>query len=321
VTLFRIRGKANGGVRFSPWKTANMNKQRTAAIAGTGYSDLERRGLRTVYTRDGGRHTPPLLPEIVMLGWSCFPRAQVSGLGPHSHEAAFEICYIVEGRVDWWIGESVYPVGRGDIFVTRPDEPHGGADAIMHPCELYWLQIAFPDHGALPGLSEERCFPATTETSALFDALMDEHRNPEAPFASVAARAVLHRLLTQIARDYTAHLARPKRETLSPPIDRAVSLMSERLGEPLNIETIAATVGMSLPRFSERFHTETGLPPNEWRVRRRIEEARRLLTAPDATVTEVAHTLGFASSQYFATAFKKYTGRTPTDYRRSSVDG
>jgi AraC-like DNA-binding protein/mannose-6-phosphate isomerase-like protein (cupin superfamily) len=328
-----VSASEQSDVRRSIWKSANMTEtDATVRIEEEldGVSALERRGLRVVYTREDTRHFPPLLPELAMLGWSCFPRAQVEGLAPHVHEDAFEVCCLVDGRVDWWVGGKTYTVGRGDAFVTRPGEPHGGADALMHPCELYWLQIIMPDDAPLPGLTveataalctamaaiEARRFPVSPEVLTLFTDLLTEHRSAADEFAAVSARALLHRLLVRVCRDYAAFVAMPRGGELSPPIAHALSLMSARLGEPFCIEEVAASVGLSVPRFSERFREETGLPPTEWRVRRRVEEAKRLLGGPDATVTQVAHSLGFASSQYFATAFKKYTGRTPTDYRR-----
>ena len=46
---------------------------------------------------------------------------------------------------------------KGFLFVTLPNEAHGGVDAVMHPCEIYWLQLRFPVAGlALPGPSAFR---------------------------------------------------------------------------------------------------------------------------------------------------------------------
>jgi AraC-like DNA-binding protein len=83
---------------------------------------------------------------------------------------------------------------------------------------------------------------------------------------------------------------------------------------------VADAVGLHPTRFHERFLIEIGQTPAEWRIRRRIALAQERLRVPDASVTEVAFALGFASSQYFATAFKKYTGRTPTEYRHAVID-
>ena len=48
----------------------------------------------------------------------------------------------------------------------------------------------------------------------------------------------------------------------------------------------------------------------------RIEEAKRRLLLPGASATQIALELGFVSSQYFATVFRRVTGMTPTAYRR-----
>ena len=52
----------------------------------------------------------------------------------------------------------------------------------------------------------------------------------------------------------------------------------------------------------------------------RIEKAKQMLTDPDKkefTVLEILYDVGFNSKSSFNTAFKKYTGFTPTQYRQS----
>ncbi len=55
--------------------------------------------------------------------------------------------------------------------------------------------------------------------------------------------------------------------------------------------------------------------------RRRLEEACRALVAPHRrmTVTEIATRWQFADSGHFARAFRKYYGRTPTDYAATAA--
>ena len=79
---------------------------------------------------------------------------------------------------------------------------------------------------------------------------------------------------------------------------------------------MARHCGMSVSRFihfSRRLYNRT---PIKHLNRLRVEQAARLLAEdPGRTVTDIALSLGFSSSQYFATVFRRETGTTPGDYR------
>lgn len=51
----------------------------------------------------------------------------------------------------------------------------------------------------------------------------------------------------------------------------------------------------------------------------RIEEAKRMLSDPEErnlTILEVLYTVGFNSKSVFNTAFKRFAGMTPTDFKK-----
>ena len=53
----------------------------------------------------------------------------------------------------------------------------------------------------------------------------------------------------------------------------------------------------------------------EYGLRLKIEKANHLLNANKRSITDIAYDLGFSSSQYFATVFKRYQSITPGEYR------
>jgi AraC-like DNA-binding protein len=55
--------------------------------------------------------------------------------------------------------------------------------------------------------------------------------------------------------------------------------------------------------------------------RRRLNEACRLLTETNATMTAIAQRCGFGSANYFAQVFRREVGQTPSDYRQASSKG
>ena len=58
------------------------------------------------------------------------------------------------------------------------------------------------------------------------------------------------------------------------------------------------------------------MSPWQYILKVRIEAAKQRLAARDESITQIAMRLGFASSQYFATTFKRITGVTPRAYRQ-----
>ena len=67
-----------------------------------------------------------------------------------------------------------------------------------------------------------------------------------------------------------------------------------------------------------RFVAELAVTPAALRRRHQIAAAKRLLATTPRPVTRVALDCGFASSQYFATAFRAAVGLTPAAYRAAA---
>ena len=51
----------------------------------------------------------------------------------------------------------------------------------------------------------------------------------------------------------------------------------------------------------------------------RIEKAKSLIENSAYTIAEISDMTGFASQSYFSTAFKAYTGMTPSQYKKQKA--
>lgn len=99
-------------------------------------------------------------------------------------------------------------------------------------------------------------------------------------------------------------------------IREIVDFIHASLDEPFGVDELIERSGFSAARFYEHFKAVTGCTPGDYILRMRVHEgARRLTDDADLTVTRVAHDLGFSSSQYFATVFRRYFGTTPREWR------
>jgi AraC family transcriptional regulator len=95
--------------------------------------------------------------------------------------------------------------------------------------------------------------------------------------------------------------------------------VAEHLAEPVSLATMAELAQLSAFHFARAFKQSFGMPPHRYHTNLRIERAKSLLAQPDLSVTEIATTLGFGETSSFSATFRKLTGRTPSDYRRSLV--
>jgi AraC-like DNA-binding protein len=271
-----------------------------------------------------------LLPEVPALGWVATQQARPI-IRPHTHRAAYEVTYVIRGSLEWWVGNDFYHIPAGHAFLTRPGELHGAVDSMLHPNENCYVHVAFPERGPLPGLSRDvsrqladdfaamelRMFPADPAVERLIREMLAEHRRPS-PYAVAGARAALHLLLVRLVRDYQTHVGRPgvRIPRRAARVDRLLRWIDEHLGDIESMDDLAAEAGLSPTHFRRIFQREVGLPPTEYVARRRIHRAKQLLSRPrPPSVLDVAMTVGFGSSQYFATVFKRYTGVTPSDYQ------
>jgi AraC family transcriptional regulator len=93
--------------------------------------------------------------------------------------------------------------------------------------------------------------------------------------------------------------------------------VEEHLADEVSLASLAALVQLSPYHFARAFKQSFGVPPHRYLTDRRIERAKRLLAHRQLAVTEIALEVGFGEASSFTAAFRKSTGETPTDYRRS----
>lgn len=83
-----------------------------------------------------------------------------------------------------------------------------------------------------------------------------------------------------------------------------------------SLPTAANQVGVSTGYLSALFKKETGMNFIKYLTDVRMEKAMELLRGTDLKAYEVADRIGFENTHYFSVAFKKYTGMSPSDFRK-----
>lgn len=95
-----------------------------------------------------------------------------------------------------------------------------------------------------------------------------------------------------------------------------MDFISNNIARELPLEEIAAQAELSKFHFHRIFRVVTGETTGDFTRRIRLERAARRLIAGKESVTHLAHSLGFSTSQNFARAFKSHFGKTPSQFRK-----
>lgn len=88
--------------------------------------------------------------------------------------------------------------------------------------------------------------------------------------------------------------------------------MEDNFTNELSLEGFAHYTGRSLSAFKKDFKTVFNMPPGRWIVKRRLQEARRLMESKGEKPLEVYTQVGFKNLSHFSTAFKREFGLPPT---------
>ena len=261
--------------------------------------------------------------------------ASQSGLKPHAHRNAIEICFLERGEQSYRVAGRVHRLRGNDQFFTLPGEVHDSANLPQERGILYWLILSLDGSAGCLGLSAPtaralqralremptRHFRGHAECPRILGEItrwLGARQNRTSLDPAFRRLRLQSLLLEYLTRTIEAS-QRGSRAAASPLMRRVLQYIQAHLSDPVHVPTLAQVARLSTSRLKTRFKGELGVPPAEFWLRQKIERAVVLLkTQP---VTDVAFALGFSSSQYFATAFKRYTRQRPSGVKTRPESG
>lgn len=124
--------------------------------------------------------------------------------------------------------------------------------------------------------------------------------------------------IENIIRSTVAKLSVEKpQEPQSAQMSKIKYYVSEHITETIRRDDVASYVGFSPDYLSSYFRKEEGCTLNSYIGREKVRYAQKLLLQTDLPVSVIAQNLGFETSSHFTSLFRKITGKTPREYRKS----
>lgn len=231
--------------------------------------------------------------------------------------------YCVTGSGWYNVGGRHYEVEADSYFILPPGSPHSYGASADNPWTIYWIHF----NGSLASefmpesLAPVNIKPGEKSRIAhridIFEEIMMTLDNGQGLENLLYACSVFHHFLGSLRFLQQYRAVAP---TLSPGTDitgNAIHYMNENIGKQVRLAQIASYTGYSPSQFSARFVKDTGSPPIEYFNRMKIRYACRLLENSRLKINIICHKVGIADPYYFSRLFKRLTGLSPADYRRS----
>lgn len=232
------------------------------------------------------------------------------------------------GRLDYYL---LYLI-EGDFYATtnRGNGALKGGEILVIPprtryeirCEgehIYFLCVHFTGHNAEELLAENgiEIFPARnkidqnnhlpTRFKTLFEAFA---KNDE--FRARELVCLLERLLIEAGR------AKQKFSGSTFAFSKSIRYINENYTENIKIPDLAQMEAMCLTAYNKRFKSQLGISPSKYIIALRMRMAMEMLETSSLSIKEISATCGYNNFNFFARAFKKFTGLSPTEYKKQN---
>jgi AraC-like DNA-binding protein len=248
----------------------------------------------------------------------------------HKHEY-YELLLLTEGATTYEFQDgTTAELAGGQFLVIPPGTIHRGMNDIRRPALLCGMMLA-PNNAHAEryttfGKSDLKWLKEKLDQESMKPQRMDPELRllvKQLPNLIATTRLDSQELvlkarlkICQVVFEVAAQLARVASTSSGSLVENAVAFMRTRVNNPTSIRELANRVGCSRAHLFATFKESTGLTPNDFWQRMRLEEAHAQVVNSSESITQIAMNCGFTTLQYFSAVFRKYFGESPTECRR-----
>ncbi|PYI54604.1 AraC family transcriptional regulator [Paenibacillus flagellatus] len=232
--------------------------------------------------------------------------------------------HVLSGRGTFQCMGRTYELSAGDSFFIFPGELIRYTADEHSPWTYRWIGFRGDRAEELLsglGITQHRAVAKPIRhrrAAALFRAIERTFETAE-PGSDMRSGGLMRQLLAEYAREdgNESRGSEGKRSPIEEQVERTIRWLTVQYSQPISIENMSRSLGYNRTHLSKMFKQYTGMTPMHFLLKIRMERAK-LLLLEQLTVEQVAASVGFTDPLYFSKQFKKWYGRSPTEYRLES---
>ncbi|GAA3403900.1 AraC family transcriptional regulator [Paenibacillus hodogayensis] len=244
-------------------------------------------------------------------------------IGPQVYDY-FLVHHVVSGKGTFQCLGRTYELAAGDSFFIFPGELFRYTADGEEPWTYRWIGFRGDRAEELLSvldISRHRPIakPQKHRRAATLFHQMERLLGEARAGCDLRSSGLLRVLLAEYERggELRAEGAGAGRSPVEQQVERTMRWLSVQYSQQVSIEEMSRSLGYNRTHLSKMFKQHTGMTPMHFLLKIRMERAKLLLREA-LTVEQVAASVGFADPLYFSKQFKKWFGRSPTEYRQDS---
>lgn len=211
--------------------------------------------------------------------------------------------------------EGTFRIEEGDYFYLPPNQSHQ-YESTCEQWSTQWLQFGGANiESVLTALKLHKITHVQVKNILKLTALFQQLESTlqgNTPLKNYIASGQLYEFLLFLHQNTELNAHTKNENSL---LSSVIEHIDDNYFKNLSLENLSELVGITPQHLCKVFKETLALRPFEYIIKRRLQEAKKLLIGTNLPIKTIALKVGYEDSSYFAMHFKRYEGVTASMYR------
>jgi len=248
----------------------------------------------------------------------------------HWHDD-IEFIAVLSGEMQYNINGEIITMEAGEGIIVNTRQLHFGFSTEKKECDFICILLhplmlcvtdAYERDFVLPLLHNQKAAFVKLEKNALWHRnILEDIQQMYSVRNEKTAPMKIQNLFSSIWIGIYENIAHENRTLIQNAelsvLKNIIGFIQQNYMSKITLADIAASGAVGQSKCCKLFAKYIGQTPNLYLMQYRLNKSTELLKNTDMTVTEIAYAVGFNGSSYYAEAFRKWCGKSPTEYRNT----
>lgn len=247
----------------------------------------------------------------------------------HWHDE-IEFIAVLSGKMQYNINGKIITITENEGIIVNTRQMHFGFSPKKEECDFICILLhplmlcasyAYERDFVLPVIRNKKAAFVKLDGNILWQKnTLEDIRHMYAVKDKKIAPIEIQRLFLNIwinlYENITPECSTKEQNTELSVLKEIIGFIQQNYHRKISLADIAAAGAVGQSKCCKLFADYIGQTPNLYLMRYRLDKSAELLKSSDMPITEIAFAVGFGGSSYYAEAFRRWYGKSPTEYRK-----